>query len=82
MSNRSNVPDFTVTRARVSSFLQGELVIDWETESAGYGQTTLYLDEDRLVCDDECMGREFVGEVLRKLLDGVRFHSDQLGGTT
>ena len=48
-------------------------VVSWETVSAGFGETDFVLENGKLTCYDETMGKEFVKEVLAKLADGAKF---------
>lgn len=53
---------------------EGEIgfVIRWQTAGAGFGETTFYMGRDgQMRCDNECMSRGFIGQVLRKFLEGV-----------
>lgn len=47
---------------------QGGFGISWRTKAAGFGHTTIWIEDDgRLMCDDEGMGREFIVDVLKHL---------------
>jgi hypothetical protein len=76
MTKNSGKPGFTVTAASVECFEDGFLAISWESVSAGFGQVCFELRDDGLHCDDECMGREFVADVLLKLLESAKLSSE------
>lgn len=65
--------DFTVTAARIAGAGtndQGPWVeIAWETVSAGFGSLTFFTQDGKLRMDTEAMSRDFVREVLLKLID-------------
>lgn len=66
-------PDFTVTKA-TPTFSSRGLFIAWETVSAGFGELSIFPDEDgRIVVDSEAMGKGFVAEVLVKMLEGAEW---------
>lgn len=67
-------PDFTLTRAHIESMWDDGMCIHWETVSAGFGELTLYRDDQgQWAWDTEGMNRKFVSEVLgmvcRELLE-------------
>lgn len=54
---------------------EGELgfTIAWSAIGVGFGETTFYMGRDGIIhCDNECMSREFFGQVLAKFLAGVK----------
>lgn len=69
-------PDYTVTSAKLVAANEVEpvgFVIAWETESAGFGQVTIQIDEEgNTIIDAETMGRDFVKAVFAKLVDSIR----------
>ena len=49
----------------------GGFAIDWCIENFGFGQFTFIKQGDKVICDNETMGREFVEKVLKYFLDNV-----------
>ncbi len=65
-------PDFRVTEATLGASGRGYFVVNWGTVSAGFGQLTMYKNEEgELEVDTEAMGRSFCVEVLTKLFDSA-----------
>lgn len=68
-------PDFTVTAVHLRGCWSKPdsegFILGWETKSAGFGELTIYLEKGVLGCDTEAMGKEFVREVLNKLVDDL-----------
>lgn len=49
---------------------QGGFDISWRTKAAGFGHMVVYVDNDGSIrCQDEGMGKNFLRDVLNKLLD-------------
>ena len=48
-------------------------IISWSQDDCGFGQLSFKYDEatKTLVCDDECMGREWIRKALYALADHV-----------
>ncbi len=64
-------PDFTVTKVS-QAFHKWGLALSWETVSAGFGELSIFTDEQgRLAVDTEAMGKEFAVNVLVKWLEGA-----------
>jgi hypothetical protein len=54
-------------------FFPEDFVVTWGTESAGFGNITFYKKKGKIHCESEAMSKEFVKEVLAKLVDTAIF---------
>jgi hypothetical protein len=70
-------PDFTITSTALECWgpwheddrgNDGGFEIKWETRSAGCGRLVVCLEDGRLVCQNEGMGRRFIREVFEHLI--------------
>ena len=78
-------PDWTVTVVRLENAWgkwrkirdgkkignDGGFCLSWGTVSAGFGELTFYLLGNKLYCDSECLGKEFVRKVLDKFMSDL-----------
>lgn len=70
MSERKHKPDFTVTKVWLTEdYREGLIDVGWQTASAGFGHLSFKNKDGQIVCSDECMGKEFVKEVLMTLVE-------------
>jgi hypothetical protein len=75
-------PDFTITDASIAEFWgpgsrsDGGCYFRWQTQSAGCGGVRIYRRADRLMIEDEGMGRAFVLKVFRYILKHATLESD------
>jgi len=76
MGKDNRKPDFTVTHVRLKGAWRNTdnnsqgFVLGWETVSAGFGELTIYIDNDnKLYCDSETMGKEFIKSVFNKFVE-------------
>lgn len=47
----------------------GGFILDWGAEKVGFGQITFYTKDNRLVCDTETMGADFVKAAMLHFLE-------------
>ncbi len=47
----------------------GGFILDWQCEKVGFGQITFYTKDQRLLCDTETMGPDFVKAALLHFLE-------------
>lgn len=80
--------DFTLTRVCVEECWApwtrgdrgnlGGMTIAWETKGSGWGVVTLIKQHDgKLRIDNEAMSREFIMEILKKLVDEAILEDDE-----
>jgi hypothetical protein len=79
--------DFTVTHTKIRTAWSREgtkgFVVSWGTKSAGFGELTLYQNEDgSFRVDDECMGPDFCRKVILHLFKSAwsSYHGDAIEG--
>lgn len=56
---------------------EGGFVVRWGLEDFGFGELTFYLHEGKLVCDTECMSRDFVRAALNKIADTITIECEK-----
>lgn len=47
----------------------GGFILEWQAEKIGFGQITFYVKNKQLLCDTECMGRDFVKAAMLHFLE-------------
>jgi len=68
--NSKNLPDFTIVDVCITEdYKEGQIDIDWITVSAGFGHLSFCNKDGKIVCNNEGMSRDFVKQVLIKLVD-------------
>lgn len=76
-------PDWTLTSLKIDGFWgkyehnQGGVDIHWSAQSAGCGRIVIHINnEGKLMCDSQCLSREFVKSVLCQLVDQMEFDNE------
>lgn len=73
-------PDFMVTRVWLTEdYREGLIDIGWSTKSAGFGHLSFNNNDGKIHCSSETMSRNFVKEVLNKLVDASIFEESACG---
>lgn len=67
--NAGKTPDFTV----VDVSIDGNIGVTWATRTAGFGSVSFWIEDSKIMCDNETMDRQFVKDVLCKLVDESEF---------
>jgi hypothetical protein len=49
--------------------LSNEFTIEWTSTNVGFGQFKFYTKDDVVYCDNECMSKEFIKQVLCDMVD-------------
>lgn len=49
--------------------LMSSFQINWSVKNIGFGQFYFYNNDDKLHCSNEMMSREFIKEILCKMID-------------
>jgi hypothetical protein len=49
--------------------LSNEFTIEWAAKNVGFGQFKFYTKDDVVYCDNECMSKEFIKQVLCDMVD-------------
>ncbi len=47
----------------------GYTYFNWDAEGIGFGQLSFYIENDKLMCGNELMGKDFIKEMLCKMVD-------------
>lgn len=69
--------DFTITDVKITDVWEDRasqrsgFSFFWATESAGFGYLTFIRTGDEILCDNECMSREFIKTVFDFFVDRV-----------
>jgi len=56
--------------------MDGGFTIGWSAKNFGFGQLAFTMDNDKIICDNECMGKNFIRQVLLKLVEESNLISD------
>jgi len=51
----------------------GGFILNWGVEHLGFGQIAFYKKGSKIICDTECMGKEFVEKTIKHFLSIVEF---------
>jgi hypothetical protein len=54
----------------------GGVEVSWGTKGAGFGTLTFFLQDGKLRCDNQMMGRDFIKRVLCKLVDEMQLQDE------
>lgn len=54
----------------------GGFILQWAVEHLGFGEIAFYKKGSKIICDTECMSREFVEKTIKAFLDKVEFKND------
>ena len=49
------------------------IMFSWGIDGFGFGTTTFYYKDDKLMCDNETMSREMIKMILCKFIDEAKF---------
>ena len=64
-----NSKEYEIHDVNISTdYKEGDIDLEW-TASIGFGHLAFKIVGDKIHCNNETMGREFVKEVLNKLVD-------------
>lgn len=55
----------------------GGFMIGWSAMGIGFGELTVSFKDGKIQIDDECMSREFVEAVMKKLIEGMPVASEE-----
>lgn len=70
-------PDFAITGVWLTEdYREGLIDIGWSTKSAGFGHLSFDNKDGKIHCSSETMGRNFVRNVLNKLVETAVFEDD------
>ena len=50
------------------------LLVNWTAKGTGFGQFYFYYKGDKLICDSETMGKEFIKKMLCQMVDDCELY--------
>ncbi len=56
---------------------EGGFEINWSKPGVGFGSATFVIKDGKLTCDDECMGLDFIKEVLNALAEMTELRKEE-----
>ena len=55
------------------SYNNEAVCIQWGREEIGFGEITFYYKNGKLMCDNECMSKDFIKQILSDFVDEAEF---------
>ena len=57
----------------VETYDRESVVFRWNVEKVGFGEISFYYKDGKLECNNECMSKEFIKEILCDFVDRAEF---------